>query len=812
MILFEKVKFLLLSVVLSFFIAFYPHTSLAAHPNKKVIITDMLDDDIRALLHLFADGEVRDSIQAIVISTGNVYLKAAVARKIVAGLGLKIPVYAGTSTNLANNSVTSFAANYEKEGAPLLSPEEIKSLRTMNGHSGNGANVLSKILREAPAGEKVDILLLTAATDLNMAIGIAPEAAKKSLGDLFTMGLYKKNAKGELVAPYNTMADTHAAKNFLEIVRPNPDLVTTAGLMQIANNGYFEHIYHVPSDVVQNNSGLPGGYIPNTGEGKVLRDRLDAAMRQNPVLDAIMTAAGEYALNWTTTANAEFGIGFSDHDRWVPGSFQNPHEAVGFYLADTVPTSLLKLTPKQLNKLEFKMTKVKAPDSVSNKTFTFIFDPNGREFMDLQAFDGWSALREHVVLLENAKKFIPLPEFYKKTTLPKLDPNELNEIKKTGGKNKNSLVMVFKNSPDDWFGLLEILATVKGRKALASGGIICEGFHTENMRDSVIGLLQNMGLKDIAVAAGTQYSRESIDNIGNFKGEMIFNDLEQDDKAFVQLKSNIDHSQATSVEDILEKAQRSAKANSANIDAVILGEGIDLFRKIFVSPEFAKSLESVFVMGGGRIQNDKIVVSRNWIRDTKTTMSYLDYLGKIGKKVFVYSSNEFGGSMISTTEKNMGNGAVAFSALENAAKTSPVMKAVFEHWQNWNRVFAWALGPAKDTPFDPSAKLTTLSTSPLGLRIANEYLGEHYSDTTVQKTEISFEVTPEGLIKTNKDGSGVFWASQFGGQTVVDLSVKFSKSVKKLSNSRQQKLESIQILRPINQEYPEVISCDKIFF
>ncbi|MGZ3775974.1 MAG: nucleoside hydrolase [Pseudobdellovibrionaceae bacterium] len=791
---FKNSVFSFLIAILVFSIIFTPYSSIAAHPNKKIVITDMLDDDIRALLHLLSDKETRGSVKALVITTGNVYLKAAIARKIVAGLGLKIPVYSGTSTNLANNNVTSFAANYEKEGAPLLSPEEIKSLRTMNGHSGNGASAISSILRETPNGEKIDILLLTAATDLNLAIGIDPEAAKKSLGDLFTMGLYKRNANNELVSPYNTMADTRAAKTFLEIVRPNGDLVTTSGLLEIANKGYFEHIYHVPSDVVQNNSGLPGGYIPNTGEGKKLRERLDAAMKQNPVLEKILTAAGEYALNWTTTANAEFGIGFSDSDRWVPGSFQNPHEAVGFYLADTVPTALLKMTAAQIKQLEFNATKVKTPDKIGNYSFKFEFDPEGREINDLKHFDGWSALKEHVVLLENAKQFKPLDEFYKKPQLPKVDPSE-KVSKSSAAKNKNSLIIIFKNSPDDWFGLLEILATTKGKKALASGGIICEGFHTESMRDSVIGLLQNMGLTNIKVAAGTQYTRENIESIGNFKGEMIFNDLAQDDRAFLQLKYNIDLSQAASVDELLKKAQQSAQKNSAGIDAVILGEGIDLYRKISESPEFSKNLESIYVMGGGRIQNDKIVVSRNWIRDTKSTMSFIDYLGKIGKKVFVYSSNEFGGSMISTTEKNMGNGAVAFSALENAANTSVVMKAVFEHWKNWNRVFAWALGPNKDLPFDPEAKLTTLSTSPLGLRIANEYLGEHYSETTVQKTEVNFDVTPEGLVKTNKDGSGVFWASQFGGQTVVDLAEKFSKSVKKLTKTTQQKVKEPTILQ-----------------
>lgn len=792
---------------------FSANTAIAAHPNKKIIITDMLDDDIRALLHLFTDPEMRDSVKAVVISTGNVYIKAEVARKIIAGLGLKIPVYAGTSTNLANNSVTSFAANYEKEGAPLLQPEEIKSLRTMNGHSGNGANAISQILRETPANEKIDILALTSFVDINNAINIDPEAAKTHLGDLFTMGIYKKNAAGELISPYNTMTDTRAAKNFFEIVKPEVDPSSSQELLSNTKKGFFENIYHVPSDVVQNNSGLPGGYIPNDGEGKELRDRLDKAMRKNPVLAKIMSAAGEYALNWVATANAEFGIGFSNSDRWVPGTFQNPHEAVGFYLADTVPTALLKMTTQELNKLNFVSSKVKTPSIVTNKPFKFLPDPEGKEIKDLQRFDGWGALREHVKLLEGAFRYKPTAEFAKQKKYPKTTSEEA--VKKPSAKSKNSLLLVFKNSPDDWFGLMEILATEKGRKALASGGIICEGFKTESMRDSVIGLLQSMGIKDVLVGAGTQYIRESIVNIGNFKGEMLFNDVGQNDKAFEELKKNIDRSQASDVNTILEKAKSSALANNAFIDAVILGEGIDLFAKISNSPEYAKVLESVYVMGGGRIQNDKIVVSRNWVRNTDNVMAHLDYLGKLGKKVFIYSSNEFGGSMISTTEKQMGNAAVAFSALESAAQRSETMKAVFEHWKNWNRVFAWALGPNKEAPFDPTAKLTTLSTSPLGLRIANEYLGEQYSETTVQKTEVSFTVTPEGLVKSSKDGSGLFWSSQFGGQTVSDLAKKFSSGVAKLlkmmpSNTTASSTNTTVGLRKFEANKPGAILCSRV--
>ena len=105
--------------------------SIASYPNKKLIITDMLDDDIRALVHLLSNSDTRMTIQAIVTSTGNTQLKAFVAQKIVEGFGLNIPVYAGTSSDLTLSPITQFAGRYEKEGYPIITLREMNTLKKL---------------------------------------------------------------------------------------------------------------------------------------------------------------------------------------------------------------------------------------------------------------------------------------------------------------------------------------------------------------------------------------------------------------------------------------------------------------------------------------------------------------------------------------------------------------------------------------------------------------------------------------------------------------------------------------------------------
>ncbi len=63
-----------MAILLSIFITLSTAPLQAAHPNAKIIITDLLDDDIRALVHVLSDPQMRSSIKAIVISTGNTYL------------------------------------------------------------------------------------------------------------------------------------------------------------------------------------------------------------------------------------------------------------------------------------------------------------------------------------------------------------------------------------------------------------------------------------------------------------------------------------------------------------------------------------------------------------------------------------------------------------------------------------------------------------------------------------------------------------------------------------------------------------------
>ena len=136
------------------------------------------------------------------------------------------------------------------------------------------------------------------------------------------------------------------------------------------------------------------------------------------------------------------------------------------------------------------------------------------------------------------------------------------------------------------------------------------------------------------------------------------------------------------------------KGGEKTCPAVILGEGHDTLETIKGLPEAAlrEHMGSVFVMGGGRPKDGADLSkgfdrTRNWIRDVDTVFSAFSKLGEAGKKVFVFSSDQFGGSMVAKTDKNLGNGEVMFSELDRLGIDSEVLAAVRDHWERWSRVF-----------------------------------------------------------------------------------------------------------------------------
>lgn len=742
----------------------------------------MMDDDIRAIVQMFVDTTVRNSINAVVVTSGNVQVKGAVARKIIAGFGLKIPVYVGSATDLSNNDTTLFAANYELEGKGILSPKEMAAAKAKIGTEGRGAENLNRLFTWAKNKKlKMDVLLITAPTDLVKAINMDPALAKDVLADLFTMGLYKKNAKGELIAPFNTMVDPSSV----------------SALLRLYDQGIFENFYHVPSDTVQQRSGLPGGYFPENEAGNQLKMRLAEIMRNNLVLSRILAAAREYGYNWRHSAARQFGIGVGTSiDRWVPQSFQDPDGAAGFYLADTIPSILSGTGSNDLKDFRFEQRSVQGPAFGTNVNVPFQLTERpltvGRLIKDLIEFDGTNALKNHVALLEGANRFPPDESFYKQdVSVPKDRSSKRDKFNRVG-KEKKALLLVFKNSPDDWFALMRILSTTSGRLALVNGGIVTEGFQTEKVKESIIKVLASVGINDIPVASGYQYGHSEVDSIPNFKGELAFNKLDQATRAFESLPfpadPGINSGKGFTANEIFERSAKWTDRNSSSIDAVILGEGIDLVRFAQKNQDFAEKLSNLYVMGGGRYDGSsgQLVLSRNWLPHSHEVISGLESIGRSGKKVFIFSSNDFGGSIVASSNKDLGNGKGAFDTLIRLAKQNQGFKSIQDHWTNWSRTFQWVLNPSQTSSFNPHSTVSNLSTSPIGLVIAEEWLrGDLETGTSKLGQE---EVSLTNLLNSKKlsrgHKTGLQWLKSIGPLEVVPLAERFGISIERISQSK----------------------------
>ena len=774
MIFFKRIFFQTVLLLLTVFQ--FAQVADAAWPNSKLVITDLLDDDIRALIHLLSDPKTENTIEAIAVSTGNTELKAEIARNIVFKFGKSIPIFVGSSTDLSDNPVTHFAANFEAEGRHILDEHLRWFLKERYGESGTAAVQIYNLMKSHSPNNRLDVLCLTAPLDLVQAIQMGPEQAKQSLGDLFVMGLYKKTAADRLISPFNTMA--------------NPKSVFE--LMHLFQSGIFEKIYHVPSDMVQLRSGLPGGYFPEDYEGKILRAKLTRIMEKHSSLDVILTAAKEYGISWWSSAAQQFGTGLTTDSRWISPTLKDVKESAGFYIADTIPALLSNLDKQQLNRLDTNNTYVLPPvNSESlNLSQPFFFDLHQvstiqplRPFIDLYSYDGKTALKEHLELLEQASDQMHGMQFT--STHLNINPEtKLNALVTEHHLHTKGLVLTFKNSPDDWFALVRVISTQKGRAALAMGGVICEGFETKAQATVVKLVLEKLGLDEILVAAGYEYTEKDVAGISNFKGELAFYKYKQAFRAFDHLpgvrESLIE--KVLTPEALLIEAEHKSKQANTELDLMILGEGIDIFNYAIEHPQFLKIIDKAYLMGGGRLlANQKINFTRNWIVHRTEILKGIEQMGQAGVKAYVFSTNEFGGMLVARTDGPIGNGSVAFSALEEFSNREPVIHAISQHWMNWTRSFDWIIKGEVES-FDPDLPLNTVTISPLGLHIADAWsadfievkkpdwqLEEFSSLTLLSESEV------KKAVHTN-----AFWIKQKGGQKIEPLSLRFKHAIEKL--------------------------------
>lgn len=736
-------------------------------------ITDQLDDDRAAILNALLNDVLRVQFLGWVVTSGNTVLRAAELQQMGAALGLTTPVFPGTSIDLTQNSITAFAGYNEEEGRAFFNPRDRAILNTWNGVSGDAAFQMVEQWKKVPAGKKIDILLMGPATDLVKAIQMDRALAKKVLGNLYVMGIFKRNASGELSGPYNAAADERAVIE----------------LLKEFNSGVFEEMYHVPSDTVQLRSGLAGGYIPEAGEGEEIRRELTKVMSENSFLQKVFKTRIAYSLAWRDYAIQQIGMGFSDYDRWVPSSFQDPSKAIGFYMADTIPMFLAMMSGAELGRQDWEEMQLTAEENPTTRGIRFIEGSSGRKMKNLRSFDGMRALREHLTYLKAIDRYQPT-EAYGKPISTGPAPRSAKRFEKEAKLTRDkALVMVFKNSPDDWYALIELINSKRGQEALRRGGIICEGFQSERMARAVRSVLEGLGETRVPVAAGHDYAPGEIDSISNFDGERTLNELEQAYRAFEKLpEAQSPHLYARSPLEIIKRASAWAQESRTkrNVDYLVLGEGIDVFRAFKKFKSFVSSVGRFYVMGGGRYQGPQLVATRNWLPHKEEVLTGIEELGARGKKVFIFSSDKFGGSFQAANDNTSGNGAEAIRSLKEAAATNSAFRAVYEHQNNWSRVFGWYFGSlaakkaGKPVPeFNPNSPMSLVTISPLGLTIADEWLsGElEVGRSAMRGEEVSLENLFTGK-KGRQKNSGVVWLSPPGArQDVVGLAARFASAI-----------------------------------
>ncbi len=786
-----------------FCLIFFGNSNLfAAYPNRRIIITDVMDDDIRAIFHLLSDFEKRKTIEAFVVTTGNVYLKAAILREIIATTGYSVPVFEGTPTNLRDNPVTFFAGNFELEGKHVLDPQLLKDLKKLRWNKGTAAEKIKEIIaRVHKSKEKLDVILLTAPIDLVEALKITdPNLSKETFGDLFAMGLYRRNPNGPWGMPFNFQAGSESVQ----------------ALFQSVDAGFFERAFHVPTDTVQEGAGLPGGYFPESIIGSELKARLAKVLEGDQQLSSHFKAAQEYGLAWWSSAGQQFGLGLTNNSRWVAGTLKNPAEATGFYVADHLPVVLSNLTDIELQKLSFKAG-TQRPLKNSDGTWAFqsvepdamsggFVDLVSRDGLvkDLEFIDGLGILRIHLEQLEKlaeARAKNPANFFSAFVATPNFKFSLKNEVERKSSARSNPLanplkpqkegplLLVFKNSPDDWLALIHLVAEPNSRKALQAGGIIVEGFDTLLQQKSVLEFLKSLGIESIPVAQGFEYSFEQINKFPNFQGEIALSQFKHSHRAFHKSDEAIDPSKILTSHLLLAKIFAEAQKTNKKIDTVVLGEGMDVVNFLNSNQEFVSSLGEVAIMGGGRKgkQVGTIDFTRNWLLNRGEILKFWQKVAPSTQGVFVFSTSEFGATLLAEKNGDLGNASAAIKGLKENSATFPALTQVIDHWENWSRVFDWVInGSKKGEAFQPEKTFDVVRVSSLGVHIADAYISgalthrRHGWDFT--------EVDPLKLLNdsalTPKEGSSFYWITNQTPGEVAEVSERFADALGHFTKSK----------------------------
>lgn len=775
---------------------FFSALAQAAHPNPKIIFTDLWDDDIRGIIYTLTNPQGRESVKAFVVTTGNVYLKAVILRKIIAGLGLEIPVIEGTHSQLSHNVITRFAAHFEKEGGPLISPPEREYYEQFKNRSGEPAKQLIDFLK-ASAQPKFDVVLLSTPTDLLKTFLADQALAKEKFEDLFVMGLWKEDDKGLLWSPFNSMANPQDVLRFLKTIDGAPSSASLAqsqsrASQQLAGSArsFFKNVYHVPSQVIQNHSGLPMGYVPEDSEESHLRTLIRQGMQSNPVLADLYSTAVEYSMHWQNSAHKQFGAFTLD---WVPKTFQNPDASGGFYFADTAAlyTSLrteeelktMTLKPKHISPsaaFDITLTAPTHPFQVHEKKTP---NPEARPILDIQAIDGIGIVKQLIEQLKGASSFKPRANY--RAAAPEVQSLSLKRNLELDHENisRRALVIGFKNSPDDWMGLFRILDSEEGRLALSRGGLITEGFESEKVRSNLRRVLNALGLSNIPVATGYSYVAGDTDAFPNFTIERIMAEYGLFDEAFASIPLPAEDTNVLTPTQLLQRAQNWAVQDPTRAyDWIIFGEGIDFYRALKEQPSLSQRLGRSYVMGGGRPNAaGEMAYARNWLPHQQEVLEGLASLSQSSlAKSVIFSSDQFSGLLNSTTvhgealEQGRGNASLLYNYLREVGSYDPVVQALLAHWENWSKAATWAFkkNKAEGEKMDTSKKPVQIAISPLGIYIANRWKAGDIEEGT-NPNLVTSEVHAPALFEKKlvfEPESGLVWLQYYPPGEMLNLS------------------------------------------
>lgn len=105
---------------------------------------------------------------------------------------------------------------------------------------------------------------------------------------------------------------------------------------------------------------------------------------------------------------------------------------------------------------------------------------------------------------------------------------------------------------------------------------------------------------------------------------------------------------------------------------------------------------------------------------------------------------------------------------------------MLDHWTNWTRTFSWVMNPSKTPTFDPNTAVNTVTTSPLGLVMAEQWLAaelESNNSKNIQLDSVSLVSLAKKGISSPAENSGIKWLRPTDPVDVSAIASRFGFSL-----------------------------------